>query len=65
MWKRLGATHVTFNTESDSYRNRLPGAQMESQGQQQEFVSMASAESMPARIKAMEQFYEAAQGMLG
>lgn len=64
MWKRLGATHVTFNTESDSYRSRLPSAQMESQGQQQEFVSMDPAESMPARIKAMAQFYEAAKGLL-
>lgn len=58
MWDRIGATHVTFNTESDSYRNRLPGAQMESQGERADF------QSMDDRIEALRQFKEASASFL-
>ncbi|MEE2692741.1 MAG: LLM class F420-dependent oxidoreductase [Pseudomonadota bacterium] len=61
MWKRLGATHVTFNTESDSYRRRLPSAQMESRGQQEDYSTMEPAASMAARIKALSRFFEASR----
>ncbi len=64
MWQRLGATHVTFNTESDAYRNRLPSAQMESQGVQQEYVAMSDAESMQARVEALRLFKIASQNYL-
>lgn len=64
MWQRLGATHVTFNTESDSYRNRLPSAQIASQGEQEEFAAMAPEQSMPARIRAIERFYGAAKAAI-
>ena len=50
MWERLGATHVTFNTESDTYKDRLPGAQMESVGGRVDF------ENMDARIDALRIF---------
>lgn len=64
MWKRLGATHVTFNTESDAYRDRLPTAQMESRGAQEDYSRMPPAESMAARIKALSRFFDAAQPLL-
>ena len=54
MWKRLGATHVTFNTESDSYRQRLPGAQMEIRAGREDITSMDE------RIDAVRRFKEAA-----
>jgi probable F420-dependent oxidoreductase len=53
MWKRLGATHVTFNTESDSYKDRLPGAQMETTAGRGDFVNMDD------RIQALRVFKDA------
>ena len=50
MWERLGATHVTFNTESDSYKNRLPGAQMPT------LAGRADFKDMDARIEALRLF---------
>ena len=54
MWKRVGASHVTFNTESDAYKDRLPGAQMEVREGRQDFASMDE------RIEALRQFMDAA-----
>lgn len=54
MWKRVGATHVTFNTESDSYRKRLPGAQMETR------AGRADIATMDERIDAIRRFKQAA-----
>ena len=59
MWDRIGATHVTFNTESDSYKDRLPGAQMESQGERADFRCMDD------RIEALRQFKEASTDFVG
>ena len=53
MWERLGATHVTFNTESDSYNDRLPGAQMETVAGRGDFKSMDD------RIQALRLFKDA------
>ena len=50
MWERLGATHVTFNTESDSYKNRLPGAQMDTVAGRADFKNMGE------RIEALRLF---------
>ena len=50
MWERLGATHVTFNTESDSYKNRLPGAQMETVAGRPDYADMN------ARIDGLREF---------
>ena len=50
MWERLGATHVTFNTESDSYKDRLPSAQMQTVAGRSDF------EDMDARIEALREF---------
>ena len=55
MWKELGASHVTFNTESDSYRNRLPGAQMDIRSGRSDIVTMDD------RIDAIRRFKEAAK----
>ena len=56
MWRRIGATHVTFNTESDSYKDRLPGAQMETKEGRVDFASMDE------RIDALRRFRQAASG---
>jgi probable F420-dependent oxidoreductase len=53
MWERLGATHVTFNTESDSYKDRLPGAQMETLSGRSDFKNMDD------RIEALRLFKDA------
>ncbi len=53
MWERLGATHVTFNTESDSYKDRLPGAQMETLSGRSDFKNMDD------RIDALRLFKDA------
>lgn len=58
MWKRLGATHVTFNTESDSYMKRLPGVQMEVKGGRSDIVTMDD------RIDAIRRFKEASRAYL-
>ena len=58
MWKRIGATHVTFNTESDSYKNRLPGAQMDVVDGRSDF------KSMDERIEALRIFKEASSSYL-
>jgi probable F420-dependent oxidoreductase len=62
MWSRLGASHVTFNTESDAYRGRLPTSQMERQGDQPDLAGISADESavMRARIAALELFKKAA-----
>ena len=54
MWERLGASHVTFTTESDSYKDRLPGAQMEIVAGRADFASM------DARIEALRRYRRAA-----
>lgn len=58
MWRRLGATHVTFNTESDSYRSRLPSAQMELQGKREDYLAIEE------RIEALARFIQAAKAYL-
>lgn len=58
MWRRLGATHITFNTESDTYRGRLPGAQMETREGRADFASMED------RIDAIALFIQAARARL-
>ncbi len=58
MWKRLGASHVTFTTESDSYKDRLPGAQMETVAGRADFATM------DARIEALRRYREAADAWL-
>jgi alkanesulfonate monooxygenase SsuD/methylene tetrahydromethanopterin reductase-like flavin-dependent oxidoreductase (luciferase family) len=58
MWKRVGATHATFNTESDSYRKRLPSAHMELQGERKDW------QSMKERIEAIRRFKEASSEYL-
>lgn len=58
MWKRLGATHVTFNTESDSYVNRLPGGIVETR------AGRADLTTMDERIDAIRRFREAAKDYL-
>ncbi|MGE3594142.1 MAG: LLM class F420-dependent oxidoreductase [Dehalococcoidia bacterium] len=63
MWSRLGATHVVFNTESDGYRQRLPSAQMEKQGFQEDYLSHDGDEmaAMSRRIAACGRFLDAAK----
>ncbi len=57
MWRRLGATHVTFNTESDSYKDRLPGAQMQTVAGRGDF------ENMGDRIQALSVFKDAVEAL--
>ena len=58
MWRRLGATHVTFNTESDSYRDRLPGAQMTTRAGRSDITTMDQ------RIDAIRRFKHAAEARM-
>jgi len=58
MWGRLGASHVTFTTESDSYKDRLPGAQMDTVAGRSDF------DSMDDRIDALRRFKDASAAYL-
>ena len=59
MWQRLGATHVTFNTESDSYRKRLPSAQIDQDKYRLEPFTLEE------RIDALGRFKDAARERAG
>ncbi|MGE0774370.1 MAG: LLM class F420-dependent oxidoreductase [Sphingomonadaceae bacterium] len=54
MWQRLGATHVTFNTEADSHRKRLPTQQVEQAGYRLDFFTLEE------RLEALTRFMVAA-----
>ena len=57
MWKSVGATHVTFNTESDTYLKRLQVSHV-SASKDSEILSMDQ------RIDAMRRFKEASKGLI-
>jgi probable F420-dependent oxidoreductase len=58
MWKKLGATHVTFNTESEAYKARLGVSHVGT-------ALTDGVRSIDERIDALRRFKEASAASLG